>query len=85
MKNFLNHTNFKLLFQQVESEKSSEKSTAKNTESSFVEIDLSAESPPLIASTVRRSSNGYLEIAQALMGNKRDTLLKIVETDDDES
>ncbi|XP_070501982.1 scavenger receptor class B member 1 [Chironomus tepperi] len=38
-----------------------------------------------LVSTVRRLSDGYIEIAQALMGNKRDTLLKIVESDDDES
>lgn len=66
------------------SEKSSELTTS-SEESTFVDIDLSSENPPLIASPVRRSSGGYLEIAKALMGNKRDTLLKIVETDDDES
>lgn len=76
---------FYLLNSQTECDKLSEKSSESPSEStSFVEIDLSSENP-LIASPVRRSSNGYLEIAKALMGNKRDTLLKIVETDDDES
>lgn len=67
------------------SEKSSDSPAENSEESTFIDIDLSSENPPLIGSPVRRSSGGYLEIAKALMGNKRDTLLKIVETDDDES
>jgi len=54
-----------------------------------MDIDLSEEENrgirDSLVSTVRRLSDGYIEIAQALMGNKRDTLLKIVESDDDES
>jgi hypothetical protein len=77
-----------ILYLQIDYDKLSEKSSespAENSEETFVEIDLSSENPSLIASTVRRSSSGYIEIAKALMGSKRDTLLKIVETDDDES
>lgn len=58
---------------------------SENSEESFIEIDLSSDSPPLIASPVRRSSNGYLENAKELMVNPKDAFLKIVETDDDES
>lgn len=69
---------------QAESDQSSEKSK-------FVEIDLpspTAEHHSIkssFISTARRLSPSYIEIAQALMGSKRDTLLKIVESDDDES
>lgn len=68
---------------QTDSDQSSEKFQE------FIDIDLaSSEKQSFKASlmaTARRLSPSYIDIAQALIGTKRDTLLKIVESDDDES
>jgi hypothetical protein len=77
-------SNLLLLLPRVLLQAESDGASEKSRQSQFVEIDLSSRMGECQQkSTPRRSSQTYLDIAQALMGNKRDTLLKIVESDDE--